>query len=187
MYCSINSLLSSTSRLSSHPIPLASWNCSFHCFVGCPWRLLPLRFIYSRKLEDSVKNRKIHYIIRFFIRRYITNAVGMASLNKSKRNHESPDNNIIVCGRPVGLVDTVYCYCCDGARLCLCGTGPLAGPLSILQMIIWKNIEQQWNDTNRGKPKDSEINLSQCHFVHQKSNMDWPKREPGTPRWNSDD
>jgi hypothetical protein len=26
-----------------------------------------------------------------------------------------------------------------------------------------------WNDINMGKPKDSEKNLSQCHFVHHKS------------------
>jgi hypothetical protein len=24
--------------------------------------------------------------------------------------------------------------------------------------------------------------LTQFHFVHQKSHMDWPGREPGTPR-----
>jgi hypothetical protein len=32
-------------------------------------------------------------------------------------------------------------------------------------------MEQRWNDTDRGKPKDSEINLSQCHFVHHKLHM----------------
>jgi hypothetical protein len=34
------------------------------------------------------------------------------------------------------------------------------------------NMEQQWNDTDRGKPKDLEKNLSQCHLVHHKSHMD---------------
>jgi hypothetical protein len=32
------------------------------------------------------------------------------------------------------------------------------------------------NRSTRGK------NLSQCHFVHQKSHMDWPGIEPGPPR-----
>jgi hypothetical protein len=27
----------------------------------------------------------------------------------------------------------------------------------------------QWNDIDRGKPKNSEKNPSQCHFVHHKS------------------
>jgi hypothetical protein len=29
-----------------------------------------------------------------------------------------------------------------------------------------------WNETDRGKPKNSGKNLSQCHFVHHKSHMD---------------
>jgi hypothetical protein len=31
---------------------------------------------------------------------------------------------------------------------------------------IWS---PRWNDIERGKLKDSEKNLSQCHFVHHKS------------------
>jgi hypothetical protein len=33
-------------------------------------------------------------------------------------------------------------------------------------------MEHQWNETDRRKPKYSEKNLFQCHFVHQKSHMD---------------
>jgi hypothetical protein len=43
------------------------------------------------------------------------------------------------------------------------------------------NIEQQWNDADRKKPKDVEKYLSQFHFVHHESHMDWPGREPGPP------
>jgi hypothetical protein len=43
--------------------------------------------------------------------------------------------------------------------------------------------ERRWNDIDRGKPKNSEKNLSQCHFVNHKSHTDWPGREPGPPRW----
>jgi hypothetical protein len=38
---------------------------------------------------------------------------------------------------------------------------------------------QRWNDADRGKPKDSEKNLSQCNFVYHKSHTDCPGRELG--------
>jgi hypothetical protein len=28
-------------------------------------------------------------------------------------------------------------------------------------------MKQRWNDIDRGNPKDSEKNLSQCHFFHR--------------------
>jgi hypothetical protein len=35
-------------------------------------------------------------------------------------------------------------------------------------------MEHRWSEIDRGKPKYSGKNLSQCHFVHHKSHMDRP-------------
>jgi hypothetical protein len=46
--------------------------------------------------------------------------------------------------------------------------------LMFIPQIIYEYGEIRWKGIDRGKPKNSERNLSQCHFVHDKSNMDWP-------------
>jgi hypothetical protein len=45
--------------------------------------------------------------------------------------------------------------------------------------------EQRWNETDRGKPKYSGENLSQCHFVNHKPHMDRPGIEAGHLRWEA--
>jgi hypothetical protein len=43
------------------------------------------------------------------------------------------------------------------------------------------SVEYWWNDTDRGKPKYLEKNLSHCHFVLHKSHTERPGIEPGPP------
>jgi hypothetical protein len=53
--------------------------------------------------------------------------------------------------------------------------------------VEWINMEHWRNDTDRGKPKHRERNLSQRPFVHHKPRMEWPTIGPGSSRWDAGD
>jgi hypothetical protein len=38
--------------------------------------------------------------------------------------------------------------------------------------LFLQEMEHRWNEMDRGKPKYSGENLSQCYFAHHKSHMD---------------
>jgi hypothetical protein len=43
--------------------------------------------------------------------------------------------------------------------------------------------EPRWNDIDRGKQKNSEKSLSQCHFIYEKSHMDCSRASALWGRW----
>jgi hypothetical protein len=71
--------------------------------------------------------------------------------------------------------------------LFFCGEGPRSrsyGRTAALRLIVqpcneddqffhfFQVMEHRWNEIDRGKPKYSGKNLSQCHIVHLKSHME---------------
>jgi hypothetical protein len=71
-----------------------------------------------------------------------------------------------------------FCFYGEGPRSSFCGRN--AALSLILQLcdeddwcfLFFREMEHRWNEIDRGKPKYSGKNLSQCHFVHHKSHMD---------------
>lgn len=44
-------------------------------------------------------------------------------------------------------------------------------------------MDKLWDDNKRGQPNDSFKNVSQCHFVLQKSHTEWLGIEHRPPRY----
>jgi hypothetical protein len=44
--------------------------------------------------------------------------------------------------------------------------------MMMIIFVLFLVMEHRWNETDRGKLKYWERNLSQCHFVHHKFHMD---------------
>jgi hypothetical protein len=73
----------------------------------------------------------------------------------------------------------------DGVRLCL-WTVATDGPTVHPPGDIWAwRVMVEWYQWL--KPKNLERSLSQYHFVHHNSHMDWPGLEPGLPWWEAGD
>jgi hypothetical protein len=81
----------------------------------------------------------------------------------------------------VGWLVTSLASCSCRWSETVCELRPPTGLLFIPQF-IYECGELRWNYIDRRKPKNSDINLSQCHFVNHKSHTDWPRRDPGPTR-----
>jgi hypothetical protein len=57
----------------------------------------------------------------------------------------------------------------------------------MISFSFFQVTEHRWNKIDKRKPKYSGENLSQCYFVNHKSHMEWPRIEPGPPRWEAGD
>jgi len=44
---------------------------------------------------------------------------------------------------------------------------------------------EQWQNDDREKPNHNEKNLSQCHFIHYESHVDWHGTETEPPQWQA--
>jgi hypothetical protein len=81
------------------------------------------------------------------------------------------------------MLVTTFCCCCYSCRCEI--MSELWPPMCLLFIPqIYEYGERLVNDTDMGKPKNSEKSLSQCHCVPHKSHMDWPGHEPSPAQWD---
>jgi hypothetical protein len=71
-------------------------------------------------------------------------------------------------------------------------TGPNIGPLTSLFSYSWWYEYSECGEPRRNyidseKRNNLEKRLFQYNFVHYKHSMDWPGRQPGPPRWETDE
>jgi hypothetical protein len=66
---------------------------------------------------------------------------------------------------------------------CVSELRPVSGLLFVPQDMCTHGATVEWYW--QGKLKNSERNLSQCHFMHHKSHTDWPGREPSASAMRS--
>jgi hypothetical protein len=81
----------------------------------------------------------------------------------------------------VFLIERPRSRCYEGTAALRLIVQPCDEDVSVL-FSFFRAMEHRWKEIDRGKPKYSEKNLSQCHFVHHKSNMDRPGIKPEPPR-----
>jgi hypothetical protein len=81
---------------------------------------------------------------------------------------------------------TALCLCLrwsDTKPECACVRGAVVsnGPIVLLWDDTWMSTKQWWNDVDSGKNETLWQNLTQCHFVHHKYDIDRPGSKLGFP------
>ena len=82
----------------------------------------------------------------------------------------------------VGSDATSVCNVPDTRKGVAVCEGSQMSPAYKSRMKMKVSMEHWWNYINRGKPKCSEKNLSQCHLFRHESHMDCPRIECGAAR-----
>jgi hypothetical protein len=139
---------------------------------------------FSYLIYIFVTNQPLSHIIRRVQLLWDTVTVmHITHLNTDKRTEESSRPTLKEgTGQIINIVVVVHV---DGVRPCLwtvATSGLTVHPPG--DIWVWRaTVEWYW----QGKWKNLEKNLSQCHFFHRKSHMDWPGCKPGPLQWEASD